>query len=74
MHPVLMGVIITALAFIILVYWMLFREGFIRLLAELLLAFGLAYLFKILGLSTFMAYLAAGLTLAALFFVRRNPA
>jgi len=72
MGPLLMGILAAVLGFMLFFFYMLLGRSFLRVFTELVLAVGLAYLFMVLGWSTFMAYLAAGLSVAMIYFIKAN--
>ena len=72
MSPLLMGILAAILGFIVFFFYMLLGKSFLRVFVELLLAVGVAYFFMIMGWSTLMAYLAAGFSVAMIFFIKSS--
>ncbi|MBR9681460.1 MAG: hypothetical protein GOV00_01535 [Candidatus Altiarchaeota archaeon] len=72
MNMLLMGILGVVLAIVVIFFYLLMGNSFLRIIVEMTIAVGLAYGFLLLGVSEFMAYIAAGLTLAMIFFVRMS--
>ena len=70
MSPLLIGILAAVLGLVVFFYYAIFGKSFMRVLVELAIGVGLAFLFKWLGWSSFMAYLAAGITIVLLFFIK----
>ena len=72
MDGVLLGILGGVFVFVLIFFYFLFGKSLLRLFVELSLAVGLAYIFMITGVSEFMAYLALGLTVSLMFFMKAS--
>ena len=72
MNMLLIGILGMVLAVVVMLFYIILGNSFLRILVEMSLAVGLAYLFMLWGLSEFMSYIAAGLSLAMIFFIKSS--
>lgn len=70
MNAVLLGILGGVFVTLLIFFYFLFGKSFLQFFVELCLAVGIAYIFMITGLSEIMAYLALGLTVSLIFFVK----